>query len=243
MRLVRAPSGLVGVTRHRGSANDQHEGGARDGGVLILRRSFARWHAANIDSGTYPTTAANTIEIRIEKIAQLFHSLDPFPYREKDLDDDVEEFIVGWARELRPDKPLRIIVHLPETEASTPEAHDLGVAFAQYFGYRARVIGLDLNELFSAGRRAMAIGFTVLSFSVITGETVVNLAPGPMGRVIEESLLIFGWVANWRPIEIFLYDWWPTVGRRNLYQRLSAAHVKLRPYKLGDQKRQAVARK
>src|ERR1700687_1601659 len=64
-------------------------------------------HAANIDSGTYPTTAANTIEIRIEKIAQLFHSLDPFPYREKDLDNDVEEFIVGWARELSPDKSLR----------------------------------------------------------------------------------------------------------------------------------------
>src|SRR6202163_4468365 len=154
-------------------------------------------HAANIDSGTYPTTAANTIEIRIEKIAQLFHSLDPFPYREKDLDDDVEEFIVGWARELPPDKPLRIIVHLPETEASTPEAHELGAAFAQYFGYRARVIGLDLNELFRVGRRAMAIGFTVLSFSVITGQTVVNLAPGPIGRVIEESLLFFGWVANW----------------------------------------------
>ncbi len=148
-------------------------------------------------------TAANAIEIRIEKIAQLFHSLDPFPFREKDLDNDVEEFIVGWARELPPDKPLRIVVHLPETEASTPEAHELGAALTQYF----------------------------------------SLAPGPIGRVVEESLLIFGWVANWRPIEIFLYDWWPIVRRRNLYQRLSAAHVKLRPYKNGDQKRQAVLKK
>jgi hypothetical protein len=193
--------------------------------------------------GTYPTTAANAVEIRIEKIAQLFHSLDPFPFREKDLDNDVEEFIVGWARELPPDKPLRIVVHLPETEASTPEAQELGAAITQYFGYRARVIALDLNELFRIGRRAMAIGLTVLSFSVITSQTAVSLAPGPIGRVIEESLLIFGWVANWRPIEIFLYDWWPIVRRRNLYQRLSAAHVMLRPYKNGDQKRQTVLRK
>jgi hypothetical protein len=72
---------------------------------------------------------ANTIEIWIEKIAQLFHSLDPFPYLEKDPDDDVEEFIVGWARELPPDKPLRIIVHLPETAASTPEAHRTRCSF------------------------------------------------------------------------------------------------------------------
>jgi hypothetical protein len=198
-------------------------------------------HAANMNS--YSMTAANAIEIRIEKITQLFHSLDPFPFRQRDLDSDVEEFIVGWARELPPDKPLRIVVHLPETEASTPEAHEVSAAIAQYFGYRARIIALDLRELFRVGRRAMAIGLTVLSFSVITGQTIVNLAPGPIGRVIEESLLIFGWVANWRPIEIFLYEWWPIVRRRNLYQRLSAAHVKLRPYKLGDQKRQAVLEK
>src|ERR1700738_3764845 len=108
-------------------------------------------HAANTNSGTSPTTAANAIEIRIEKIAQLFHSLDPFPFREKDLDKDVEEFIVGWARELPPDKPLRIVVHLPETEASTPEAHELGAAFGQYFSYRARLIALDLTELFRVG--------------------------------------------------------------------------------------------
>src|SRR5258706_2040330 len=202
----------------------------------VFRNPLVQRFEQNMDEQR--PTAPNAIEIRIEKIAQLFHSLDPFPFREKDLDNDVEEFIVGWARELPPDKPLRIVVHLPETEASMPEAQELGAAITQYFGYRARVIALRLNELFRVGRRAMAIGFTVLSFSVITGETFVNLAPGPIGRVIEESLLIFGWVANWRPIEIFLYDWWPIVRRRNLYQRLSAAHVKLRPYTIDYQTQQ-----
>ena len=52
--------------------------------------------------GEQRPTAANAIEIRIDEIAQLFHSLDPFPFRERDLDKDAEEFIVGWARELRP---------------------------------------------------------------------------------------------------------------------------------------------
>ena len=27
--------------------------------------------------------------------------------------------------------------------------------------------------------------------------------------VARESLLIGGWVAMWRPLEVFLYDWWP----------------------------------
>ncbi|WP_018237652.1 hypothetical protein [Ensifer sp. BR816] len=46
-------------------------------------------------------------------------------------------------------------------------------------------------------------------------------------RVIGEGLLIFGWVANWRALEIFLYGWWPIVRRRRLYRRLAAAEVKV----------------
>jgi hypothetical protein len=196
------------------------------------------------DMGEQRPTAANAIEIRIEEIGQIFHSLDPFPFRERDLDKDAEEFIVGWARELPTDKPLRIVVHLPEKQASTPEAHELEAALTQYFGYRARSIELDLRELFRLGRRAMAIGLAVLSFSVITGQTVAATFPlSSIGSVIQESLLIFGWVANWRPIEIFLYDWWPIVRRRNLYRRLSAAHVELRPHKNDDQRRQAFRKK
>jgi hypothetical protein len=181
--------------------------------------------------GDTDAPAGDSIEVRIAEISQLFQSLDPFPFRDKDLDKEAEEFIVSWARELPADQPLKIVVHLPEAQASTPEARELGAALTRYFGYRARVISLDLKELFRVGRRALVIGVTVLSFSVIAGQTIAaSVSPHPIGRVVEESLLIFGWVANWRPIEIFLYDWWPIVRRRNLYRRLAAAQVELRPY-------------
>jgi hypothetical protein len=178
--------------------------------------------------------AGHAIELRVEDVSQLFHTLDPFPFRERDLDNEAEEFIVSWARELPRDRPLQIVVHLPETQASLPEAREIGAAISGYFAYRARIIGLDLKELFRVGRGALAIGVAVLSFAVIVGHTVVvRFAPQPVAGVIAESLLIFGWVANWRPIEIFLYEWWPLVRRRNLYLRLAAAQVKLKPYKSG----------
>jgi hypothetical protein len=181
--------------------------------------------------GEQPRPAPNAIELRIEDISQLFHTLDPFPFREKDLDKDVEEFIVSWGREMPEDQPLKIVVHLPEAQASRPEARELDAAFRRYFDYRAQVISRDLRELFRIGRRALAIGLAVLSFSVIASQTAATyLRPLPIGRFLEESLTLFGWVANWRPIEIFLYDWWPMVRLRKLYQRLSAAHVELRPY-------------
>jgi hypothetical protein len=125
----------------------------------------AIYWVANADKrGEEPATAPNTIEIRIEDISQLFDTPDPFPFRERDLDREAEEFIVGWARGLSVDRPLRIVVHLPEAQASTPGAYELGPTLTRFFGYRAQVIALDLNELFRVGRRALAIGLTVLPF-------------------------------------------------------------------------------
>ncbi len=62
------------------------------------------------------TSAENVIEVRVDQIAQLFHTLDPFPFREKDLDREAEEYIVGWARELPTKVPFKIIVHFPGAE-------------------------------------------------------------------------------------------------------------------------------
>ena len=43
----------------------------------------------------YVRRTDDVIELRVDEIAQLFHTLDPFPFRERDLDRQAEEFIVG----------------------------------------------------------------------------------------------------------------------------------------------------
>jgi hypothetical protein len=41
------------------------------------------------------------LEVTLDDIQQLFHSLDPAPFRQKDLDAAAEEYIVGAVREIR----------------------------------------------------------------------------------------------------------------------------------------------
>jgi hypothetical protein len=186
--------------------------------------------AGETEARVPPIGGHPAIEVRVEEVSQLFDNLDPFPFRERDLDKHAEEFIVGWARELRPDQPLRIVIHLPRAEAETPHGRQLGAALTRYFAYRAEVTRLELNELFRVGWRSGAIGVAVLALSLLAAQTEsVRAAAAQFGRLVEESLIIFGWVANWKPIEIFLYEWWPVVRRRNLYRRLAAATVELRP--------------
>jgi hypothetical protein len=179
------------------------------------------------------TTATNDnlIELRVDDIAQLFHTLDPFPFRERDLDREAEEYIVGWARELAADQVIKIAIHFPETESQTKAARELTEAFRRYFSERAGVIQRDLKELFRVGRRSLGIGVSILIVCLVSAHLAGGyLIETPFKRLVEESFLIFGWVANWRPLEIFLYDWWPIARRRDLYRRLSTAVVEPKPY-------------
>lgn len=171
------------------------------------------------------------IELRVDNIAQLFHTLDPFPFRERDLDKEVEEFIVGWARELTTGRAITIVIHLPEASAQTKAARELEEALRGYFAHHADAVQREINELFRIGRRSLAIGASILIACLLLAHFAGGfLADSPFKRLVEESFLILGWVANWRPLEIFLYDWLPPARLRDLYRRLAAANVELRPF-------------
>jgi hypothetical protein len=175
--------------------------------------------------------ASSVIEIRVEKVSRLFDTLDPLPFRQRDLDRHAEEFIVGWARELPWDQPIIVLVHLPSAEAATQAAEQLHESLKRYFDYRAEATTLELNELFRIGRWSLVVGITVLAVCLAIGQAVTGrLGPGYFGRFVEEGAIILGWVANWKPIEIFLYEWWPIIRRRNLYRRLALARVEVRPF-------------
>ena len=107
-------------------------------------------------------TGRKLIELRVEKIAQLFDTLDPFPFRERDLDREAEDYIVGWARELPADQKIRIMVHFPDSDIQKTASRELGEAFSRYFSYRADTLQSDLSELFRVGRRSLGIGVLVL---------------------------------------------------------------------------------
>jgi hypothetical protein len=177
----------------------------------------------------------DAIELRVDRIAQLFHSLDPYPFRERDLDKDAEDYVVAWARELDRSAPITIVVHVPESEAQSRAARELPEAFANFFAYRAESFQRELKELFRVGRRSLAIGMAILAACLLSAHFLASrFFDDPIKRLIEESLILLGWVANWRPIEIFIYDWWPIVRKRNLYRRLATATVEIKAYQAGQ---------
>lgn len=170
--------------------------------------------------------APRRIEIFVNRIEQLFNSMDPSPFQEKDLDHDAEEFIVSWAKEYARKDPLTLLVHVNEPTEITSEAIERAVR--NYFSYRRKLNRLEFRHLLIQGRISLIIGLLFLVSCLLLSELLLQQRPGTLLSLLRESLTIAGWVAMWRPMQIFLYDWWPLRRVGRIYEKLSHVPVETR---------------
>jgi hypothetical protein len=168
------------------------------------------------------------IEVRVGELWQLFDQLDPSPFQKRDLDPAAARFIVEWADEVPGDAPLALLVHLDRPAGLPTEPAMLRDAIRQFFGERSVESKRELRRLFRRGRTSLAIGLTFLGATVGAGDLIANaMNETQLSGIIRESFLIGGWVAMWRPLEVFLYDWWPIRSRMRLYDRLAVISVRI----------------
>ncbi len=167
------------------------------------------------------------IEVRIGELKQLFNAIDPSPFRERDLDPEAEAFIVGWARETHRDGPFALLVHLDRPAGPPDEAAALREAIHEFFTHRVRVTTQRLRQLLRIGRTSLLIGLAFLAASIAISQAIAGLLTGGEASMLREVMLIGGWVAMWRPLEIFLYDWWPIRAEARLYRRLADMPVRI----------------
>jgi len=168
------------------------------------------------------------LELHVAEMRQLFNAMDPAPFRERDLDPNAEAYIVDWGRELPAGVPLGLTVHLGREPATPEKAALLRDAVHEYFRQRALATRRQLRQLFRVGRISLLIGLAFLGGAVVLGELVAGLvSKESYGSIIKESFVIGGWVALWRPLEIFLYDWWPIRAEARLLDRLGEMDVRV----------------
>ena len=87
------------------------------------------------------------ISLKLRDLNQLFNSMDPSPFIEKDLDDRAEEFIVGWAREFPPDAHVRLRVHLEQWPTEDDPKELIRQAVHNHFSHRAELTRLEFSAL------------------------------------------------------------------------------------------------
>jgi hypothetical protein len=167
------------------------------------------------------------IEVHIPDLRHLFNAIDPSPFRERDLSRETESFIVGWAETAPRTAQLSLLVHADRWLGPDDESV-LRNAVQEYFGHRAEEVRRRLSRLLAVGRTSLVIGIAFLAVVIGLGQTLDRVfGPGRLSEFLRESLLIGGWVVMWKPLEIFLYDWWPIRAEARLLERLAKMPVHL----------------
>jgi len=170
---------------------------------------------------------ATLIDLRIREVAQLFDSLDPSPFIERDLDDKAAAYIVTSALEHPIKAPLKLIIHLQD--AIDPRLNESLIADSihNYFNYHSELAAKKLRQLLKRGQMALVVGLVFLTSCLSISHTFFKQSPSPFAQGVAEGLLIIGWVAMWGPIEIFLYSWWPELEKKRIYEKLSSVPVEV----------------
>lgn len=169
-----------------------------------------------------------TIELRVNQLQQLFNSFDPSPFNERDLDPDAEQYIIDSTDEYPLGRPLRLVIYLP-ADQTRGEDLDLPKAIHHYFAYRAEETRRRIRLFLREGRRALTVALIFLFVCIVVRQLVLAVGKGLSAQIVDEGLYIVGWVAMWRPLEIFLYDWRPLRRRERLFAKLASVPVMVSP--------------
>lgn len=152
------------------------------------------------------------VDIRIGAVEQLFDNRDPAPFRKRDLDPDLVEYLFAAAEDLDPLGPFKIVFWFTGTKP--PE--DVAPAFRAHFEYELERLERHRRRQRRIGTVALIVGIALL-VGLLAGAQLLAAAPGGTFRnAIREGMVIFSWVALWRPVDALIYDWLPVRRQRKL---------------------------
>lgn len=165
------------------------------------------------------------IDLRLRDWQQIFDSRDPAPFRERDLDDDAVQYILAAMTEFGPASPVKVVINLPLETSTQVDQKMIRESIHSYFEYERELNRKKGRELFRQGQVSLGVGVSGLGIFVLLSYMISKSGEGLLTKALYEGLNVMGWVAMWRPIDTFLYAWWPVKRLNDLYKRLSQIEV------------------
>ncbi|MCC6219627.1 MAG: hypothetical protein IT291_00125 [Deltaproteobacteria bacterium] len=165
------------------------------------------------------------VEIKVNELKQLFDERDPAPFREKDLDDDAVSYIVSSVQDISPEKVEKLLIHVNKEMHTAVQKEDAIKAIHEFFLYESEQMAKKIRAELRVGVKSLIIGAAFLtiavSFALLIPENTKSFWP----LFFKEGLFLTGWVSMWKPINIFLYEWWPLYDIKKTYICLSNINI------------------
>lgn len=163
------------------------------------------------------------IDVRVPSIENLFDRRDPAPFRERDLDPGLREYLVESVEDLVSRHP-RLVFWL-ESPCSQEE---LEQPVRGFFNYELERVVRERRRELREGFVGLLFAFGLIALFLSLSQVLGTLLTGTFGAALKEALIISGWVLLWRPIEVLVYDGIPWRRRRRVLRTLLDAPIDVR---------------
>ena len=151
---------------------------------------------------------------------QLFDNRDPAPFRERDLDPALVEYLLDAARDLASVTPLRVQIWM-RTSPSTDVPH----AVRTYFQHEVDRTNRHRREQVRTGLIGLAVAMAAVMLLIAVAGIVERRLTGAFGTLLQEALVISGWVLMWRPLDVLVYDRIAWVRNRRILESIRDASI------------------
>jgi hypothetical protein len=169
------------------------------------------------------------IEIKLSTIMQLFNSFDPAPFHEKELDSAAEHYIIDTVKDFPAKTKFKMVIYLPKECIGSEQARKIKPAIRYHFNYRMMGADRKFRAHFRYGRSTMLIGLSFLTIALLARQMVSSISHELAAQIFADALLIIGWVAMWEPVTVFLYELWPILQMKKVYQKISGMEIDILP--------------
>ncbi|MBO9667587.1 MAG: hypothetical protein J7501_12330, partial [Bdellovibrio sp.] len=166
------------------------------------------------------------IEVRVNDVQQLFDYRDPAPFRIRDLDENFSRYLESYLDEISPGQPIKLKIYITKP-SEQPSSGELRESIHGFFEYRIQTKRAELSKNRRMAEIFLGIGLAITCLCLALAQGLRYVEPGIIGTTVREGIVIFGWVALWRPLELLLFEWYPIYDRIRIYRRLVSAEIEI----------------
>lgn len=164
----------------------------------------------------------SVVDLHLAGIERLFDNRDPAPFRERDLDPDLVEYMLAVGEDLLA-QPARIVFWLDKS----CQPNEIETAFRGHFEYELERVDRRRRRARRTGQLSLLVAVVLITGLLAVAQLVGRLT-GALAAGLKEGLTISCWVLMWRPVEVLVYEWIPWRRQRTIIRKLLAIPIDVR---------------
>lgn len=139
------------------------------------------------------------LDVSVESYEHIFNQLDPSPYKQRDLDPDLLDYLLICSEDIPFPYPLQISLKMPSSQQDLFREKEITAGIRNNFAHWVHLKKTRIRRI-----QKKAFTYMLVSISLITFSTLIrNIIPALIELTfIPEGLMIGGWVFMWEAISL-----------------------------------------